>query len=518
MSERTGETAPDSDPRVSLSALARGEPLRICLLTDDYGGSDSPLGAVDLPCDPRPYLPEADWNRVALRKSTAIAQLTGLAREHYDLFFNLCDGAWDEDRPGIEVVQALERLGQAFTGANSEFYEPTREAMKRVCAAWGIDTPGYAFASDDCDTERATDELRFPLIVKHPSSYSSIGLTRASRVTNAADFRDRTREMIARFGGALIEEFIDGGECTVLVAENPLDPRAPTSYTPIEFRFPPGESFKHFDMKWIDYAGMRGSPVEDSALADRVREMSAQLFRGLHGTGYGRCDIRIDTDGRPWMLEINPNPGVFYPPADPGSADLCLLHDPAGHVGFARQVVEEALSRHSRSRRRWEIRPTASGGSGMFATAAIAAGERIIAFEERPHTLVSRSRVEREWQAPERDWFARYAWPLTEELWVMWDRDPEDWKPIDHACDPSAWLEGLDTVARRDLAPGDAITLDYATFCNELMPSFECRCGSDQCRGTIRGDDHLQPFVARYGEHVSDYVRRKRAALRGGVD
>ena len=47
------------------------------------------------------------------------------------------------------------------------------------------------------------------------------------------------------------------------------------------------------------------------------------------------------------MLEINPNCGVFYPPTDPGSADLCLLRDPEGHEGFARLLVSAALIRHT---------------------------------------------------------------------------------------------------------------------------------------------------------------------------
>ena len=146
----------------------------------------------------------------------------------------------------------------------------------------------------------------------------------------------------------------------------------------------------------------------------------------------------------------------------------------------------------------------------MFATRHIRAGERIVAFEEQPHTLVTRSHIERCWGEPHTGWFARYAWPLTDEVWVIWGRDPENWKPINHSCEPTGWLDGLDLVARRDLAAGDQITMDYATFCNELMPSFACECGAACCRGTIRGDDYLRDFVARYGEHVSDYVRRKR--------
>ena len=68
-------------------------------------------------------------------------------------------------------------------------------------------------------------------------------------------------------------------------------------------------------------------------------------------------------------------------------------------------------------------------------------------------------------------------------------------------------------VARRRIKKGDEITLDYATFHNEQMPTFECSCGTPKCRGTIRGDDYLEDFVKRYGDHVSDYVRSKRAEL-----
>ena len=47
----------------------------------------------------------------------------------------ILSSAYGEMMSGIEVVHTLERLGVAFTGATSSFYEPSREAMKRVCAA-----------------------------------------------------------------------------------------------------------------------------------------------------------------------------------------------------------------------------------------------------------------------------------------------------------------------------------------------------------------------------------------------
>lgn len=488
--------------------------MHICLLTDqDLDAPNFPED--DWPCDPRPFLPEADWTLAVLEKDTAVPQLNALAACEFDLFFNLCDGAWDEGHsPGIEVVQTLERLGVPFTGSTSEFYEPSREAMKRACRAWGIDTPGYLIARNDRDLERAANTLRFPLIVKHPSSYSSIDLTRASRVENPLDLFERGRKMIAKYAGALVEEFIDGIEATVLVAENPDDPEAPIAFTPMRYVFPEGETFKHTAMKWVDYQAMTSVPVTDEALAERLRDVSIRFFRALHGAGYGRCDIRVDADGRPWMLEINANCGLYFRPEDAGSADLCLLHDPVGHEGFTRLVVAAAFARHRRRRRHWEIRP-GPDGYGVYATSEVRAGETIVEREATPHRLVTLSEVEGGWSGAERERFRTHAWPLTDETWVVWGRNPDDWMPINHSCDPNAWLEGLNVVARRSIRLGEEITVDYATLFNERMPSFDCDCGTPMCRGTIRGSDYLADFVDRYGEHVSDYVCMKRAARPG---
>jgi D-alanine-D-alanine ligase len=322
--------------------------MRICLLTNqDLLAEPFPSG--DWPCDPRPFYPDAHWEVEYLRIPTSVDQVTRRIRQGFDLYFNLCDGAADQNIPGIEVVRTLEEHGVAFTGATSEFYEPSREAMKRACRAEGIDTPDYVLARCEEDVERAAGVLRFPLFVKHYSSYSSVDLSRRSRVLTPAGLRRQARKIMRRHGAALIEEFIAGTEVTVLVAENPDDPARPKTYTPIRYRFPEGETFKHSAMKWVDYHRMAVSPVDDIALDARLRDVSARFFVALNGASFGRCDIRVDKNGTPFMLEINPNCGVYYLPADYGSADLCLAHDPEGHAGFTRQLIRAALCRSQRA-------------------------------------------------------------------------------------------------------------------------------------------------------------------------
>jgi D-alanine-D-alanine ligase len=218
--------------------------------------------------------------------------------------------------------------------------------MKLACRAEGIDTPDYVLARCEADVELAAHVLRFPMIVKHYSSYSSVDLSRRSRVCSPAGLRQQTRKIVRRHGAALIEEFVEGTECTVLVAENPDDPRRPKTYTPVQYRFPEGETFKHSAMKWVNFAKMAALPVDDSILDARLRDVSARFFLALKGASFGRCDLRIDRSGAVFMLEINPNCGVYYLPKDAGSADLCLLHDPEGHAGFTRQLIRAALHRH----------------------------------------------------------------------------------------------------------------------------------------------------------------------------
>ena len=323
--------------------------MHICLLTTQDLDAD-PFPEDDWPCDPRPFMPEATWTVATLTgKVNSVRQVEGLIDSgKYDLFFNLCDGAADQDIPGVEVIQKLEERQVPYAGACSACYEPTRVEMKEACAKIGIATPNYVVARTPQDVERAAEALNFPLFVKHHSSYASVDLSRRSRVLSPEGLRIQAKKIISRHGAALIEEYIDGIECTVLVAENPDDPNRPKTYTPAQYQFPQGESFKHSDLKWVDYEGLSSFPVQDQVLADRLRDECARFFVELGAASFGRCDIRVDRSGTPYMLEINPNCGVYYPPKDYGSADICLSLDPEGHEGFTRQLVAAALGRHRR--------------------------------------------------------------------------------------------------------------------------------------------------------------------------
>lgn len=492
--------------------------MKVCVLycSDEVSSDGVPLPA-RAPIELADYGPRHDYTYHELTKHTAIRALGKLAGGDFDVFLNRCDGAWDEARPGIEVIRALERLELAFTGAGTAFYEPSRQAMKLVCHYLGIACPRGVAARGRGDNSVVTSRLRFPMIVKHPNSYDSIGLTPASKVQTLAELEEQIDRMTDTFGAALVEEFVEGREFTVLVAAREDSRSMPKTYPPVECVLPRGETFKHYDLKWRDYRRLEWRPVRDEVLAEQLMRISAELFHGLGGSGYARCDIRLASTGVPYMLEINPNCSVFYPPVAPGGADAVLHAIPGGHEEFIETILAEALARRRAKRRRYVVELHAERtGYAMYAATSIAPGERISRGEEQPHTLVTRRHASRSWAPQELGWLEQYGYPLNDEVLVTWSSDPEQWSPINHSCDPNAWIEGLDLVARRPIEPGDEITVEYATFIGGTGASFDCHCGADDCRATITPHDWQLPEIRRrYGEHCSAYIAGKWASLVG---
>ncbi|MEU6789084.1 SET domain-containing protein-lysine N-methyltransferase [Nonomuraea angiospora] len=74
-----------------------------------------------------------------------------------------------------------------------------------------------------------------------------------------------------------------------------------------------------------------------------------------------------------------------------------------------------------------------------------------------------------------------------------------------HSCDPVLWHRDATTViARRDLDPGEELTIDYATHTGVEAWSMSCRCDTPLCRRVVTGDDWRLPRLrAAYGTHWS---------------
>lgn len=315
----------------------------ICVLTSIPDENDPPY-------DPSPHMNGYKWKHYLVHPKNVDRQIQSLMDEGVDAFINLCDGTPDDALSGIGLVKTMEKLGAAFTGADSSFFDPTRQQMKSAARKSGVPAPSSVFIDSIEDVDKAVRRLKFPMLTKPPHGYASIGITRASRVQNVEQLRAQVEISLKEFGRVLVEEFIEGREFTCLVAENPDDPEHPITFKPVEFIFPSGESFKHYDMKWVEYEKMSVAAVSDPHIEQVLRDQTVRMFKTLEGNGYARCDYRMDSTGTIYMLEINPNCGIFYSPAEPGSADFSLLNDPVySHPKFLKLIIRSAKKRQKQS-------------------------------------------------------------------------------------------------------------------------------------------------------------------------
>jgi D-alanine-D-alanine ligase len=319
----------------------RGD-MRVCVLSDETFGNYTPES----------FLKNYEWKMYNVKRP-AFDFIRDIAlSEPYDVYMNLCDGSDDEDRPGIDVVQALEALNLPFTGADSGFYAPTREQVQILAERKNVGCPrGFQVkAGEDVDARVAKAGLRFPLIVKHHDSYASVGMTRDSRVENAEQLRIRFDLMCDQYGAARVEEFVDGREFTVLIADNPDNLDEPYVYHPLEIIFPATESFKHWAMKFDLSAGadMDLAQVSDPALVKRLKTMVRRIYLALGGVGYGRADIRMNQAGELFLLEINSNPSLLNVDDEKASADYMMEYDEGGSEGFLERVFHSAIVRREK--------------------------------------------------------------------------------------------------------------------------------------------------------------------------
>eukprot|EP00474_Spongospora_subterranea_P010538 CRZ10996.1 hypothetical protein [Spongospora subterranea] len=498
--------------------------IRVCVLSSSYEGSQALTKDWDnYVCTPANVLnqdPRYEFTNALILKATAYSQIRALVNSgKFDVFFNMCDGAKDEDRAGITVVQALEEFGVAFTGSDSLHYEPSKLDMKMLAFYAGIKVPPFARVSIRDDVTQVCGHLNFPVIVKHISGYGSVGMRKESKCDNIKELRDEVKRFIDMFGDALVEEFIEGVEINVLAMEE-LDGNSIRVLQPIQIVFPPGESFKHFDLKWIGMHNHQVSViVDDPTLSKTCARIGLTAFeRILGGVGYGRSDFRVCAKtGEVYLLEINPNCGLFYPNRD-GTADLIMDVDPITPAGVARHLIQAALNRNKRLAAK--VAPSKvtfhpSKGYHVCATRDISAGDLVFRDESSSFTLVTKSYAQTHWNDVDKLAFAQYAWPLSNEAFVTWNPDPKSWRPINHSCSPNLWFgenHSFNVYARTNIKEGEQLTMDYATFCSgPLMHAFECECEASSCRKKITPLDYSERSELRqvYGTRVTDYIYSK---------
>jgi len=460
--------------------------MKVCVLQPDYSTSAVDYQYYDPPRDLSALLPGAQVDHVSLNKLTTYKQLKALQHAGYDVFVNLCEGYLEWEVPSIDVIYTLELLGMPFTGPTTLLYDPSKELMKYVAYCEGVATPAYVLIEKEASIETACASLRFPLFIKPAKAGDSLGIDQHSLVHNNQELTEKTTALLQEYPQVLVEEYIAGREFTILIAANE-DGRTATSFKPVEFIFPEGFAFKTYALKTSELHPEANIPCSDPRIEQQLREAAERIFKGFNGAGYARLDFRMDEDGQLYFLEINFTCSVFYRDGYEGSADYILKYDGIGQADFLRHIIAEGITRHQRIQKKYIIRGNAISGYGIYATKAIQPNEPIFLGEERSQRLVTRRYAENNWNVNEKEIFRRYAYPVSNEVFLLWDNDPSAWAPQNHSCQPNTAYDGLNVIATKPIAPGQELTLDYASFLDDRMEPFQCRCGAPNCQGLITG-------------------------------
>ena len=460
--------------------------MKVCVLQPDYSTTGVDYKNYDPPRDLTLLLPEAEVHTVFLNKLTTYKQLKELSKQDFDIFVNLCEGYLEWEVPSIDVIYSLEILNLPFTGPTTKLYDPPKELMKYLAYCEGVKIPGYVIIAELKEVDEAIKHLAFPLFVKPAKAGDSLGVDEHSLVHNKIELQQKCISILDEYGPLLVEEYIAGREFTVLVAAN-VDVHSCTVFRPVEYLFPAGREFKTYALKTSELHPDCNVPCNDPDLDIQLRLASEKIFKGFNAVGYARLDFRVNDKNEIYFLEINFTCSVFYKDGYEGSADFILKYDGIGQAGFLRHMILEGIARHQRSKKPYFMKGNSIAGYGIYASRNIREGEIIFKGEGRAQRIITKRFVEKNWNEDEKLHFRRYAYPVSEELFILWDDNPSEWAPQNHSCDPNTAFDGLTVLAIKNILKGEELTVDYADFLDENMEPFDCRCGSSSCRGKISG-------------------------------
>ena len=176
---------------------------------------------------------------------------------------------------------------------------------KHVVRGLGIPTPDFAVVSQ---RQKSSDvRLPYPLFVKPVAGGSSVGISAASYVADAAALAATCRRFIEKYRQpALVETFLPGRELTVGIAGTGARARV---LGVMEVVFTPDAEAHGYSYANKKLVHARYQIVDDAA-GGEAADIALRAWNGLGCRDAGRVDCRCDRDGRPQFLEVNPLAGL----------------------------------------------------------------------------------------------------------------------------------------------------------------------------------------------------------------
>lgn len=218
------------------------------------------------------------------------------------------------------VVSYLELLHVPYTGCNPRGLMLARDKAltKKVLSYHRIPYPDFMVVPQGRSVKRLK-ELTFPLIVKSLSEEASLGISQASIVEDDEKLKERVAFIHHSVGtGALVERYIEGREFYVGIMGNGHIQVLPVwelimDKLPEDARRIATQRVK-WSRKYQDKYGITSEKAKNlpAGKAEEIQHMAKRVYRALGLSGYARIDVRMDAEGKVYVLEANPNPQIAH--------------------------------------------------------------------------------------------------------------------------------------------------------------------------------------------------------------
>ena len=243
-----------------------------------------------------------------------------------DLVFNIAEGAFGVSREA-QIPAMLDMLQIPYTGSDALTLGICldKARTKEILSYYKV--PNAKFFVADKIEDAENQNLEFPLIVKPISEGSGKGIFASSFVNNKEELKREIKRITTEYNqSALVEEFLTGREFTVAVLGNDGDTKVLPAIEIRYDKYPDGvKPLYSYEAKWIldtkeNEFDVFDCPAKlDKQLERKINKVCLDTYRVLKCRDWSRIDLRLDKNGEPSIIEINPLPGIMPDPTENSS-------------------------------------------------------------------------------------------------------------------------------------------------------------------------------------------------------